>query len=103
VLRAGLFDLKPGVIDAVRASSLGDLFRPGSNVNQNAGAGSWAKGHDTKAGQNFLISPCGIAAFVVNQEPHTGRVPRFGSVGIVSKFTPFFFCRDFFYLSFIDL
>jgi hypothetical protein len=28
-----LFDLEPGVIEAVRASSLGELFRPGSLVN----------------------------------------------------------------------
>jgi hypothetical protein len=32
--RAVLFDLEPGVIEAVRASSLGELFRPGSLVNQ---------------------------------------------------------------------
>jgi tubulin beta len=28
VPRAGPFDLEPGVIDAVRASPLGELFRP---------------------------------------------------------------------------
>jgi hypothetical protein len=27
------FDLEPGVIDAVRASPLGELFRPGNQVN----------------------------------------------------------------------
>ena len=32
VPRAVLFDLEPGVIDAVRASSLGCLFRPGNLV-----------------------------------------------------------------------
>ena len=32
VPRAVFFDLKPGVIDAVRASSLGCLFRPGNLV-----------------------------------------------------------------------
>jgi tubulin beta len=32
VPRAALFDLEPGVIDAVRASSLGCLFRPGNLV-----------------------------------------------------------------------
>jgi tubulin beta len=37
-------DLEPGVIDAVRVSPLGELFRPGNHVNQNAGAGNnWAK------------------------------------------------------------
>jgi tubulin beta len=38
------------VIDAVRASPLGELFRPGILVNQNAGAGNnWAKGNYTKS------------------------------------------------------
>jgi tubulin beta len=38
------------VIDASRASPLGELFRPGKSVNQNAGAGNnWAKAHYTKA------------------------------------------------------
>jgi hypothetical protein len=32
------FDLEPGVIDAVRASPLGDLFRPGNLVNHKAAA-----------------------------------------------------------------
>jgi hypothetical protein len=35
---AVLFDLEPGVIDAVRASPLGELFRPGNLVSQNKGA-----------------------------------------------------------------
>jgi tubulin beta len=43
VPRAILFDLEPGVIGAVRASPLGELFRQGNLVKQNAGAGSnWA-------------------------------------------------------------
>jgi tubulin beta len=33
VPRAVFFDLEPGVIDAVRASPLGELFRPGNLVN----------------------------------------------------------------------
>jgi tubulin beta len=50
VFRVVLFDLEPGVIDAVRASPLGELFRPGNPVNENAGAGNnWAKGHHTRA------------------------------------------------------
>jgi tubulin beta len=49
-----LFDLEPGVIDAVRASPFGELFRPGNLVNQNAGEGNnWAKAHYTKAGHEF--------------------------------------------------
>ena len=52
VPRAVLFDLEPGVIDAVRASPLGELFRPDNLVNQNAGAGNnWAKGHYTEGAE----------------------------------------------------
>jgi hypothetical protein len=51
---AVLFDLEPGVIDAVHALPLGKLFRPGNPVNQNAGAGNnWAKAHYTQAGHEF--------------------------------------------------
>jgi tubulin beta len=54
VLCAVLFDLEPGVIDAVRASPLGELFRPGNLVNRNAGAGiNWAKAYYTKAGHEL--------------------------------------------------
>jgi tubulin beta len=35
---------EPGIIDAARASPLGELFRPGNLVTQNAG-NNWAKGH----------------------------------------------------------
>jgi tubulin beta len=39
-----LFDFEPGVIGALRASPLGELFRPGKLVNKNSGAGNnWAK------------------------------------------------------------
>ena len=49
-----LFDLEPGMIDAARASPLGELFSPGNLVNKNAGAGNnlgnnWAKAHYTEA------------------------------------------------------
>ena len=46
VPRAVLFE--PGMIDAVRASPLGELFRPGNLVNQNEG-NNWAKGHFRRA------------------------------------------------------
>ena len=36
---------EPGMIDAVRASPLGELFRPGNLVNQNAG-NNWAKDYE---------------------------------------------------------
>jgi tubulin beta len=39
---------EPGMIDAVRTSPLGELFRPGNLVNQNAG-NNWAKGHFRRA------------------------------------------------------
>jgi hypothetical protein len=51
VLRALLYDLEHGVIDATRASPLGEFFRPGNLVNRNAGAGNgWAKAHYTNPG-----------------------------------------------------
>ena len=55
VPRAVLFDLEPGMIDAVRASPLGELFLcPDNLVNQNVGAGNnWAKEHYAGAGQEF--------------------------------------------------
>jgi tubulin beta len=41
-----LFDLEPGGVVAFRTSPLGEIIRPESPVNQNAGAGNnWAKGH----------------------------------------------------------
>jgi tubulin beta len=41
-----LYDLEPGVIGALRASPLGELFRTGNPVNKNAVAdNNWAKGH----------------------------------------------------------
>jgi tubulin beta len=40
VPRAVLFDLEPGVIDALRTSPLGEFFFSENLVNQNAGAGS---------------------------------------------------------------
>jgi tubulin beta len=38
------FDLEPGVIGDVRASPLGELFRPGNLVKHLRGQ-NWAKGH----------------------------------------------------------
>jgi tubulin beta len=52
--RAVLFDLEPGVIDAVRASPLGELSCPGNLVNQNAGMdNNWAKAHYRNSGHEF--------------------------------------------------
>jgi hypothetical protein len=44
---------EPGMIDAARASPLGKLFRPGNQVNQNAGC-NLAKGHFRRA-ENHLF------------------------------------------------
>jgi tubulin beta len=58
VPRAVLFDLKPSVIGAVRASPLGRQFRSGNLLNRTAGAGyNWAKAHYTKAGHEFFRIP----------------------------------------------
>jgi tubulin beta len=49
---AAPFDLEPSVIDAARVSPLGELFHPGSLVNQNVGAGNnWVKGHYTEGAE----------------------------------------------------
>jgi tubulin beta len=48
--RAVLFNLEPGAIGAVRASPLGDLFRPENLVIKIASAGNnWAKAYNSKA------------------------------------------------------
>jgi tubulin beta len=45
-----LFDLETGLLDAARASPLGELFLPGNLVNEKAGAGNnWAKAQYTTA------------------------------------------------------
>lgn len=50
--RAVLVDLEPGVIDSVRASPFGQLFRPDNFVYGQSGAGNnWAKGHYTEGAE----------------------------------------------------
>jgi tubulin beta len=52
VPRCVLFDLEPGVIDAVKASPMGGLFRPDNLIHAQAGAGNnWAKGHYTEGAE----------------------------------------------------
>jgi len=52
VPRAVLVDLEPGVIDSVRASPYGKLFRPDNFVYGQSGAGNnWAKGHYTEGAE----------------------------------------------------
>jgi hypothetical protein len=43
-----IFDLEPGVISAVLASPLGELFRPGKVASHKRGQ-KWAKGHYRRA------------------------------------------------------
>jgi hypothetical protein len=73
-----LFDLEPGARDrrCNPKSPLGELFRPGNLVNQNAGAGTTGPRATTQGlGTNSAESPCCVAAFVVNSEPHIGARP----------------------------
>ncbi|TIA98780.1 hypothetical protein E3P92_03096 [Wallemia ichthyophaga] len=52
VPRAVLVDLEPGTMDAIKSSSLGDLFRPDNMVHGQSGAGNnWAKGHYTEGAE----------------------------------------------------
>lgn len=52
VPRAILVDLEPGVIDSVRNSPFGKLFRPDNFVFGQSGAGNnWAKGHYTEGAE----------------------------------------------------
>jgi hypothetical protein len=45
-------------------------------VKRNAGVGNnWVKAHHKKLGTSSAESPCSVAAFVVNSEPHTGACP----------------------------
>jgi tubulin beta len=50
---AVFFDLEPGVIDAVRVSPLGELFRSGNLVNHTRGQ-KWAKDHYRRAEHQFF-------------------------------------------------
>ena len=52
VPRSILVDLEPGVIDSVRSSPIGQLFRPDNMVFGQNGAGNcWAKGYYTEGGE----------------------------------------------------
>ena len=53
VPRTVLFDLEPGVIDAVRVSPLGELFCPGTLVN-NTREQKWAKGSYRRADTSLV-------------------------------------------------
>jgi hypothetical protein len=68
--------LEPGVNGAVRASSLGEISRPGSHVNQHAGGKQLGQGPPYKGWARILLNPpCTVAAFVVNSEPLTWARP----------------------------
>jgi len=50
--RAVLVDLEPGVIDTIRSSEYGSLFRPDNMVfGQNGAGNNWAKGHYTEGAE----------------------------------------------------
>jgi len=52
VPRGLLVDLEPGVMDAIKASPLGTLFRPDNFIHAQSGAGNnWAKGHYTEGAE----------------------------------------------------
>lgn len=52
VPRSVLLDLEPGVLNAIKASKLGGLFRPDNFVHGQSGAGNnWAKGHYTEGAE----------------------------------------------------
>ena len=52
VPRAVLTDLEPGTMDAIRAGTYGQLFRPDNFVFGQSGAGNnWAKGHYTEGAE----------------------------------------------------
>jgi tubulin beta len=52
VPRAVLLDLEPGVLDSVRASPFGQIFKPDNFVFGQSGAGNnWAKGHYTEGAE----------------------------------------------------
>lgn len=57
VPRAAMIDLEPGVIDGIKSSKFGELFRPDNFVMGQSGAGNnWAKGHYTEGAE--LIESC---------------------------------------------
>jgi hypothetical protein len=67
VPRAVLFDLKPDVIGALRASPLGRLLCLGNFVNRNAARATTGPRATKQAlDTHYSESPCCVAAFVVN-------------------------------------
>jgi hypothetical protein len=55
VPRAALFDLEPGVVDAARASLLGEVIRPGNLLNENAGAGKNRASQGSRVDRNSAL------------------------------------------------
>ena len=70
VPRAVMVDLEPGVIDVIKTSPRGKLFRPDNFVFSQSGAGNnWAKGHYTEGAE--LVEAC---LDVVHREVETCEV-----------------------------
>jgi hypothetical protein len=76
VPREVLFDLDPGMIGAValRSLPLGELLSPNSLVNHMRRQ-NWTKCHYKELRTNSSDPHRGVAACVVNSEPHTGARP----------------------------
>jgi hypothetical protein len=72
ILRAVFFNLKPGVIDAVRASPLSELFRPGNLVTH---ARTVLPAALASVPFGLVLVRVFLTIFVVNSEPHTGERP----------------------------
>lgn len=52
VPRAVMLDLEPGVVDTIKNSAMGEMFRPDNFVFGQSGAGNnWAKGHYTEGAE----------------------------------------------------
>eukprot|EP01084_Bolivina_argentea_P006851 12942_1 len=72
VPRACCFDLEPGTLDVIKASSIGDLFKPDNMLFGTAGAGNnWAKGHYTEGAE--LIDD---AVDIVRKEVESCNCPQ---------------------------
>ena len=74
VPRAILADLEPGVVDTVRASRLGGLFRPENIMVGSSGAGNnWAKGRLCSHWSSSSITVLSLVEVSTLTAPHWWR------------------------------
>ena len=72
--RAILADLEPGVVDTVRASRLGGLFRPENIMVGSSGAGNnWAKGRPGSHWSSSYITVLSLVEVSTLTAPHWWR------------------------------